>query len=106
MDYVFKEIVQDKIDYNNPGFHWRSHGRSFNIYFVENESIVIIYAEISGVDHLDILVYGETESIDKRYYPQKNKSENIPIEERLRIQSLLVEWLANKGFRHDIQIGK
>lgn len=105
-DYCFKEIEQDKIDHQVSGFHWRSYGRSFNIYFVENNSIVIIYAEMSGVNHLDILVYGETEHISKRYYPCQNSTEGIPLNERIRIQGLLAEWLANKGMRHDIKIGK
>jgi hypothetical protein len=104
MDYGFREIEQDKINYNNPGFHWRSHGRSFNIYFVEKESIVIFYAEMSGVKNLDILVYGEIEHISKRYYPCENRTESIPLEERIRIQRLLVDWLAKKGMRHDIKI--
>lgn len=106
MDMGFSEIVQDKVDYHTPGFYWRSHGRSSTIYFAENESIVIIYAEMPGIDHLDILVYGETEFITKRYYPLENRIETISVEERFRIQSLLVEWLASKGLRHDIQIGK
>jgi hypothetical protein len=106
MDFGFREIEQDKVDFDTPGFHWRSHGRSSTIYFVENESVVIIYGEMSGVSHLDILVYGETVHLNKRYYPKVNRTENITIEERFKIQSLLVEWLEMKGLRHDIQIGK
>lgn len=65
-----------------------------------------IYAEMPGVDYLDILVFGETKHIDKRYYIKEQKVEVIQHEDRLRIQGLLVKWLAEKGWRHDIMIGE
>jgi hypothetical protein len=77
-----------------------------NIYFVENQSITIIYAEMPAVKEYDVLVFGETEHINRRYYPNDHRVETIPIEDRFRIQGLLVDWLANKGMRHDIRVGK
>ncbi|MFZ5987731.1 MAG: hypothetical protein ACOYWZ_11480 [Bacillota bacterium] len=105
-DYVFKNIMEDKVDYHTPGFYFKSHGRGATIYFVENTSIVPIYAEMPGGDYLDILVFGETKHIDKRYYIKEQKVEVIQHEDRLRIQGLLVKWLAEKGWRHDIMIGE
>jgi hypothetical protein len=105
-DRGFKEIQQDKIESTNTGFHWCSHGRGANIYFVENQSITIIYAEMPGVKEFDVLVFGETEHINRRYYPNDQRIETIPMEERFKIQALLVDWLANKGMRHDISVGK
>ncbi|NOU93110.1 hypothetical protein GC093_07685 [Paenibacillus sp. LMG 31456] len=106
VDQGFKEILQDKIVLNIPGFQWSSHGRGANIYFVENQSITIIYAEMPAVKEYDVLVFGETKHINKRYYPNDQKVETIPTEERFRIQHLLVDWLASKGMRHDINVGK
>lgn len=45
-DYMFKNIMEDKVDYHTPGFYFKSHGRGATIYFVENTSIVPIYAEM------------------------------------------------------------
>lgn len=105
-DYGFDYIRRDKISQKDNGFHWRSHGRSAIIYFVENSAIVPIYAEMPGVDYLDILVFGETHHIEKRYHIEENKVETIPMHERFKIQDLLVKWLANKGWRHDIKVGE
>jgi hypothetical protein len=105
-DRGFLEIQNDNIDPNISGFHWRSHGRGANIYFVEGHSVVIIYAEMSAVKEYDALVFGETEHINNRYFLSDYTIENIHLDERLRIQKLLVEWLASKGMRHDISVGK
>lgn len=58
-----------------------------------------------GVKHLDILVFGETEHITEKYSLKAFQKTEIDIEERFRIQNLLVNWLESKGLRHDIQIG-
>ncbi|KRE61931.1 hypothetical protein [Paenibacillus sp. Soil750] len=106
-DRGFGEIQKDSINPNNSGFHWRrSHGRGVNIYFVEGQSIVVIYGEIPAVKEYDVLVFGETEHINKRYFLSERRSEIIPLDERFRIQKLLVEWLASRGMRHDISVGK
>lgn len=105
-DYIFKCFEEDKINDNEEGFHWRSHGRSAYIYFIENRSIIPIYAEMLGVNYLDILVYGETEYIKKRYYINDKSCEVISIDDRFRIQRLLIQWLNDKGLRHDIKAGK
>ncbi|CAN7503734.1 hypothetical protein LJR153_003531 [Paenibacillus sp. LjRoot153] len=94
------------IDPNIPGFHWRDHGRGAIIYFVENQSILNIYAEMPGVKEYDVLVFGETEHLNKRYYPIERRIEIMPLDDRLRIQELLVQWLASRGMRHDINVGK
>ncbi|MFF2484256.1 hypothetical protein [Paenibacillus sp. NPDC058071] len=105
-DRGFEAIQKDSIYPNISGFHWRSHGRGVNIYFVEGKSIVIIYGEMPAVKDFDVLVFGETEHINKRYYMNKQRIEIIPLDDRLRIQNILVEWLASKGMRHDISVGK
>ena len=105
-DHGFDEIQRDNISPNFSGFHWRSHGRGVNIYFVEGQSIVIIYGEMPAVEDLDVLVFGETEHINKRYYLGERRIEFIPLNDRFRIQKLLVEWLADKGMRHDISVGR
>jgi hypothetical protein len=105
-DYGFEYIKRDKIDPKEDGFHRRNHGREAIIYFVENSGIVPIYAEMPGVEYLDILVFGETRHIQKRYYVEENKVETIPIDERFKIQDMLVKWLASKGWRHDIKVGE
>lgn len=51
-------------------------------------------------------VFGETEHINNRNFLSDHMIENIHLNERLRIQKLLVEWLASKGIRHDIRVGK
>lgn len=106
IDRGFEEIQQDKIDPNVLGFHWHSHGRGANIYFVENLFITIIYAEMPAVKEYDVLVFGETKHIKKRYYPNDRRVEIIPLEERFKIQELLVNWLASQGKRHDIEVGR
>lgn len=103
---IFRQISEDKIDLDTPGFYWRSHYRSAYIYFVENESVIPFYCELPGVNYLDVLIFGETEFIEKRYYPGGEKVELLPFEERLRIQGLLVKWLSEKGCRHDIKAGQ
>lgn len=105
-DYIFKYLEEDKINEKEEGFHWRSHGRSAYIYFIENSSITPIYVEMPGVDSLDVLVYGETKHIERRYSINDKSYEVIPLEDRFRIQNLLLQWLNSKGLRHDIEIGK
>lgn len=105
VDHGFKIIKEDKIDCCKAGFHFKSHGRAATIYYVENASVIPIYAEMSGVDYLDILIFGETKHIDKRYYINEQKVEIIQNEDRLRIQELLIKWLDEKGWRHDIMAG-
>jgi len=105
-DLGFELIHNDEIDTQIAGFHWRSHGRGANIYFVDCQAVVIIFAEMSATKEYDVLVFGETQHITKRYYPLEHRYEIIPLDERLRIQGLLVEWLESKGMRHDIKIGK
>jgi len=105
-EFAFKSMLEDKINPDEPGFHWRSHGRGAIIYYVENSGIVPIYCEMPGVDYLDVLVFGETEPLDKKYYLDAKKVEILPLEERHRIQGLLVQWLSVKGARHDIKVGK
>lgn len=58
MDRAFREIQRDTIDPNIPGFHWSNHGRGAIIYFVENQSIVNIYAEMPGVRNMMFLFFG------------------------------------------------
>lgn len=103
---IFKSIIEDKINPKEPGFHWKSHGREAIIYYVENMGIVPIHCEVPGVDSLDVLVFGETKHLDKKYYLDGQIIEIQPHEERLRVQGLLVQWLAEKGARHDIKIGQ
>jgi hypothetical protein len=105
-DYYLRLIESDNININKDGFHWKGHGRTAIIYFVENHSIIPIEAEMPGVDYLDVLVYGESQHIERRYYPEKKESEIIPLEDRFRIQSLLVKWLNKKRLRHDIKVGE
>jgi|GEM_PF-2867301 hypothetical protein len=105
-EFVFKNINQDKIDPTDTGFHWKSHGRSATIYYVNKLAIVPIDCEMPGVDYLDILVYGESEHIRKRYYIKERKSEVLSFDERIKIQELLVKWLSKKGLRHDINVGQ
>ncbi|MFF2480709.1 hypothetical protein [Paenibacillus sp. NPDC058071] len=105
-DRGFDEIQTDNISQNFSGFHWRSHGRGVNIYFVEGQSIVIIHGEMPAVRDYDVLVFGETEHINKRYLLSERRVEIIPLDDRFRIQKLLVEWLASQGMRHDISVGK
>ena len=104
--YYFELIQKDNINTEQEGFHWKSHGRTAIIYYVENNSVVPIEAEMPGVDTYDVLVYGETQHIATRYYPNEKKHEEISLEDRFRIQGLLVKWLDNKGARHDIMIGQ
>lgn len=104
-DIFLKLIEKDEMTSDKEGFHWKSHGRTAIIYFVENNSIVPIQAEMPGVDYLDILVYGETQHIERRYYLNDKRYEIIPVEDRFRIQALLVQWLKSKELRHDIDVG-
>lgn len=105
-DLAFKSLIEDKINPDEPGFHWRSNGRGAIIYYVENGGIMPIYCEMPGVKYLDVLVFGETEHLDKKYYLDGKKVEILAIEERLRVQELLVKWLSAKGARHDIKVGR
>ncbi|WP_088043307.1 hypothetical protein [Bacillus sp. EAC] len=106
MEDIFTKLLEkDKVIGEKDGFHWKSHGRSARIYFVENSTIVSIEAEMSGVPNLDVLIYGETKYINQRYYSKDNQWREIPNDESLRIQSLLVEWLNGRGLRHDIIVG-
>lgn len=104
-EIYLKLINEDKINTNEYGFHFKSHGRTAMIYFVENNTIVPVEAEMPGVDYLDVLVYGETDHIKLRYCCDKRQWEEVPIEDRFRIQDLLVQWLNCNGLRHDIMIG-
>lgn len=103
---IFKSIIKDEINPKISGFHWKSHGREAIIYYVENMGIVPIHCEMPGVDYFDVLVFGETDYLDKKYYLDGQIIEILPYEERLRIQGLLVQWFAEKGTRHDIKIGR
>ena len=105
-DIYFKLINEDEINYNENGFFLKMHGRSAMFYFVENKTIVPIEAEMPGVNYFDILVYGETAHIKLKYYPENQRWVKLSLEERFRIQSLLVQWLSEKGLRHDIAIGR
>ena len=105
-EVVFNLIAEDKIDPIDVGFHWRSHGRGAIIYYIENLGIIPIYCEMPAVDYLDVLVFGETKHIENRYYLHKKTVEHLPFEERLRIQKLLVDWLSERGCRHDINVGQ
>lgn len=67
-DRGFVEIQTYNINPNISGFHWRSHGRGVNIYFVESQSIVIIYGEMPAGRGYDVLVFGETEHLNRRYF--------------------------------------
>ncbi|QHT59885.1 hypothetical protein GXP70_07925 [Paenibacillus lycopersici] len=104
--YIFNSILNDLGESAVPGFHIKTHGRGGFIYYVEDEYIIPIAIEMPGVDYLDILVFGETEHIKTKYYLKSNHSETLILEERFRIQNLLVKWLEQKGKIHDIQIGK
>ncbi|WP_239617927.1 hypothetical protein [Cohnella mopanensis] len=105
-DSGFVEIQTDNINPNISGFHWRSHGRGVNIYFVEGQSIVIIYGEMPAVREYDVLVFGEAEHLNKRYFLSEQRIESIPLDERLRIQKMLVDWLGSQGMRHDVSVGE
>lgn len=58
------------------------------------------------MDYLDILVFGETKHINKRYYIEERKVEILSFEERIMIQESLMKWLSEKGLRHDIVGGQ
>lgn len=103
---VLNSFLEDKINPYESGFHWRSHGRSARIYYVEKGGIVPIYCEMPGVEYLDVLVFGETEHLDKKYYPGERTVKILTTEERFRIQDLLIKWLSAKGARHDIRVGR
>jgi hypothetical protein len=105
-ELVLKTIDQDNINLKISGFHWKSYGRCATIYYVDNLSIVPIGCEMPGVDYLDILVFGETKHINKRYYIKERKAEILSFEERIMIQELLVKWLSEKGLKHDIVVGQ
>lgn len=105
-ELVVKRMVQDTINLEVSGFHWKSYGRSATIYYVDKLSIVPIGCEMSGLDYLDILVFGETKHINKRYYIKERKAEILSFEERIMIQELLVKWLSEKGLKHDIVVGQ
>jgi hypothetical protein len=100
-DNTFKRIIESKIDYHTPGFYFKTYGRAGTIYFVEDDSIVVpIYAEWPAIKELDILIFGETKHIDKRYYIKEQIVEVIKYEDRVRIQGLLVKWLDERGWRY------
>jgi hypothetical protein len=104
-EIYLKLINEDGINNYEDGFLFKSHGRTAMIYFIENKSIVPFEVEMPGVDYLDVLVYGETQHIKRRYIPDNKQWEVISIDDRFRIQSLLVQWLLSKGLRHNIMIG-
>jgi hypothetical protein len=101
-DLPFESIKKDNVILHQDGFVMVTHGRGGNIYFVEDQLVVVIGIEMPGVDYLDVLVYGELEYIVNRYDPIHHTAEQLSNEERERIQKLLIEWLALKGLRHDI----
>jgi hypothetical protein len=68
--------------------------------------IVPIDCEMPGVDYLDVLVYGETQNIPRRYYKKEKKTEVLTFDEKLKIQGLLLKWLSEKGLRHNINTGQ
>ncbi|MFD2611608.1 hypothetical protein [Paenibacillus gansuensis] len=105
IEFSWRQIEQDKIGLDMPGFHWCSHGRVLTIYLVESESIVMIHGEMPGVKQYDVLIFDETEYISNRFYPNKKRVETIPQEERYQIQQSLVNWLEDRGIRHDIKVG-
>ncbi|MBM7565519.1 hypothetical protein [Paenibacillus sacheonensis] len=99
---LFDSISRDNVDLHKEGFVMVTRGRGGNIYFVEHQAVVVIGIEMPGVADLDVLVYGELQYIVNRYDPIRRTAEQLTIEERKRIQKLLIEWLALKGLRHDI----
>lgn len=99
------QIQADGMDEAEDGFYWKSHGRAAIIYFVEHSLVLPIDVEMPGVDHLDALIYGETKYLGKRYDLTHKVSHSIDPEDRMRIQQLLIAWLALKGIRHDIAEG-
>jgi hypothetical protein len=102
---VFEQIEKDDLNITENGFHIRRHGRSATIYFLENLAVVPIYAEMPAVDYLDILIFGETQHIDRRYVLYEKRVEIISTDDRYRIQTGLIKWLSTNGLRHDIKVG-
>ncbi len=102
----FNYLEKDCIDIHSEGFHWKSHGRTAIIYFVEDLGVVPIGVEMPGVDYLDALVYGESRDINKRYFLKNHSIEVVTLDDRLRIQELLVKWLLDNSIRHNICVGE
>lgn len=106
-DEPFEQRMRsDGVDPAQDGFLLKRHGRAMTIYFVENRTVLPIDAEMPGIAALDILVYGETISLKRRYRADTRQWEEIPAPDRFRVQHLLVQWLRDQGLRHDISVGR
>lgn len=97
---TFLKIEKDDIDLNTDGFVRRHHGRLIYIYYVENQSVVIIAGEISGVSRYDFLIDGAIKYIDRQYFPLTKTIEDIPLNKRREIQKKLLKWLKDDRFRY------
>ena len=78
------------------GFTLKLHGRSGFIYFVERNTFVELYVEISGVAEYDLLIYFEKE-IER--YPNRILLEQ---EEKSRLKTELIKWLKEKKIKSDL----
>jgi hypothetical protein len=105
-DYYLKLIEKDNINISRKGFYLRGHNNTGVIYFVENHSVTPIEIEMPESDYLDVIVYGEIQLIERRYYIEKKESQVIPLEDRYRIQALLLKWLDKKSLRRDLHAGQ
>ena len=105
-EYTLSSILTDISEDTAEGFHIKTHGRGGYIYYKEDSSVVPNAIEMPAVQNVDLLVFGEIEHITQKYHLKSREIKTIEIEERLRIQNLLVDWLEQKNVKHDIQIGK
>ena len=80
------------------GFHIKYYGRADTIYYIENEKVLEIYFEMSGVAQYDMLVYFD--SLKGWTFP---KDEPFAFQEQSKIREKLIEWLKSKRIRSDLE---
>lgn len=73
------------------GFHIKSHGRAGTIYYIEDEKVLEIDFEISGVKQYDILIFYD--SVCNWALPSQVKISEL---QKSEIRERLVEWLKFK----------
>ncbi|WP_105616470.1 hypothetical protein [Vallitalea okinawensis] len=103
MSSITQQIIKDNINMTQEGFQWRPKGRVATIYYVKNNAVLPILAEMSGSENFDVLVWGEIQYLNKSYDVVQNQYFYHSFRERLQIQRELINWLKVRGLRHDIK---
>ena len=100
------ELIQkDNIDISQKGFTLRHHSKSICIYYVFEESIVVIEGELSGIPEYDFLIYAEYRHLEYSYNPLTNTFQELSFADKQKIQLSIIQWLSQKRIRNDAVAG-